>query len=447
MVNSLKIGRRAFLAGTAGALAMPFVARASGPTDTDIVIIGAGAAGLAAARGFQARNISFKLIEVRDRIGGRGFTNTEYFGVPVDFGCSELHHGRRNPFVAYAQQNGFKVSPLPGDAADRILVGNRPASKRQMQAMEQVYERHQQALSATCDSPADISAAKAFANLNPGGWAPSVRLWMGPVSAGVDMDDFSAHDWCSSPSGQNWHAPAGFGTLIAHYGRAVPVRLKTRAQEVIWTNRGVRVVTDAGTIKAKAVVVTVPLGVLQAGSIRFTPTLPAWMSDALAGMDMANYTKILLKFRAHTFDQPAGSWLAGKINERDGFSFWINPGGHGVVQAIAGGAYALALELAGENVAVDAALSVLRAMLGARIEQSFVEGTMTYWNQDPFSRGAWGVAKPGQFHQRARLARPVGGRIYFAGEANHRQFWSTAGGALLVGAQVAKHIATRLPRL
>ncbi|MFV2093026.1 MAG: NAD(P)-binding protein, partial [Hyphomicrobiales bacterium] len=116
------IGRRAFLAGaaSAGAVAMPFVARASAPSDTDIVIIGAGASGLAAARTFQARNIAFKLIEIRDRIGGRGYTNTDYFGVPVDFGCSELHHARANPWVAYARQNGFAVGPLPGDDADRI---------------------------------------------------------------------------------------------------------------------------------------------------------------------------------------------------------------------------------------------------------------------------------------------------------------------------------------
>ena len=190
-----------------------------------------------------------------------------------------------------------------------------------------------------------------------------------------------------------------------------------------------------------------PLGVLQAGFIRFTPGLPAWMKDALGGMGMANYTKILLKFRQGAFDQPAGSWLANKISGREGFSFWINPGGHGVSQAIAGGDFARTLELAGEDEAIDTALAALKAMLGNRIERDFVEGTMTYWNQDPFSRGAWGFARPGQFDQRARLSRPIGGRIYFAGEANHRQFWSTAGGAMLVGAQVAKHIAARLHRL
>lgn len=443
-----KIGRRAFLAGAAstGAVALPFVARASAPSDTDIVIIGAGASGLAAARTFQARDIAFKLIEIRDRIGGRGYTNTDYFGVPVDFGCSELHHARANPWVAYARQNGFAVGRLPGDDADRIFNGSRPASKPELQTMAKVYKRHQQALSDRCDDERDISAAVAFSELDAGGWAPSVRLWMGPVSAGVDMADLSVKDWCSSPGGENWYAPAGFGTLIADYGRSVPVSLNTAVQEIRWTNRGVTVVTDAGTIDAKVAVVTVPLGVLQAGAIKFTPALPAWMRDALAGMGMAGYTKVLLQFR-QPFDQPAGSWVANKITGRDGFSIWMNPGGHGVSHAIAGGAFARALEQAGADEAIDVALATLRTMLGSRIDQSFVEGTMTVWNQDPFSRGAWGFAKPGQFDQRARLGRPVGGRIYFAGEANHPQFWSTAGGAMLVGSQVAKHIAARLKLL
>lgn len=441
------IGRRAFLGGAASLLAFPHVPAKAAVSDTAVVIVGAGAAGLAAAQTFRAAGIPFRLIEIRDRVGGRAFTDTDYFGVPVDIGCSELHHARLNPWMAYARQNGFAVAPLPDDDENAIFDGDRRLDEREKRDLARAFARHQRLLARSCGAARDMSVAEAVASLDGDPWSPSIRLWLGPITSGVDLEDWSVREWCGGASGENWYAPAGFGRLVAHSGRALPVTLNTRVSEIRWSGKGVTVITNNGELTAKAVVVTVPVAVLQEDFIRFRPSLPARLTRALDGMVIANYIRVLLQFDRDIFGQEDGSWIASRTAGRDGFSFWVNPGGHGVTHAIAGGRFAVDLELSGADEAVDAALGVLRALLGEQAGDAFVDGTASVWHQDPFARGAWAQAKPGHAASRRELIKPLAGRVYFAGEANHDRLWATAGGATLVGRAVAKHISSVIDRL
>ncbi|NND49152.1 MAG: NAD(P)-binding protein, partial [Rhizobiales bacterium] len=302
------LSRRSLLAAGGAMLAFPNIVRAGTPGDTDIVIIGAGAAGLAAARVLKKRGIRFELIEIRDRIGGRAETNFDYFGVPVDFGCSELHNAKLNPWIGYARQNGVEIAPLPG--GNSVFDGATELEGARARALKMEFERRQGLLKQACAARRDISVADVLAAAEPSQWTDAFNLWLGPVSAGIDLEDWSVLDWCASRAGQDWYAPGGFGALIAQFGSAIPVHLTTGAKEISWSGRSVKVDTDRGIIAAKAAIVTIPVSVLKSGSVKCTPALPNWKLKALEGMATAHYTKVLLKFRREIVDQPHGSWLA-----------------------------------------------------------------------------------------------------------------------------------------
>jgi monoamine oxidase len=433
------IDRRSLLGGAASLVAMPHVLRAAKPVDTDVVIVGAGAAGLAAARVLRARGIRFELVEIRTRVGGRAHTDTSYFGVPVDLGCAELHNASSNPWVGYAREHGIDIGPLP--SANTLFDGlNEVSDEQAWEVAREAANRHE-TLRRACRSRLDLSVADALAASGEGPWDASIRLWLGPISSGIDLEEWSLLDWCAGRRGENWHAPAGFGSLIANAAGDIPVRLNTGVREITWSDRTVGVTTDSGTVTARATIVTLPVGVLKDGAVKFTPGLPVWKLRALEGMASAQYIRVLMKFREDLFGRPAGSWVAHRVDGPEGFSFWINPGGHGVTHAVAGGRFAVELELASADEAVDSALDVLRSMLGSRIDRAFEEGTATIWAQDPYARGAWAEVRAGHFGARQSLLRPLAGRVFFAGDAYHHRMSSTAGGAALVGEAVARDVA------
>lgn len=436
--------RREVLTALAASLASPAIAGTKKPTDTDVVIIGAGAAGLAAARAFTHFKLPFVCLEARERIGGRAMTDTDIFGVPVDFGCAELHHARFNPWVKYAEKSGFDVGPLPPSDANSIFDNDVRVDDATSARIEAEFGRHKAALVKACRQGRDISAAEAFAGMPAGRWTRSMRNWLGPISTGQDIEQISTLDWCAGVAGQDWYAPAGFGALISHYGSAVPVTVNAPVTRIEWAPGHVDVVSAKGRLRARAVLITVPIGVLTAEAITFSPALPGWKTDALSGMTMADYLRILLKIDLGILGQLAGSWTTARMQTEKGFSFWVDPGGHGVTHAIAGGRFAAELERAGNDVAADLAMQVLASMLGSDIRRGLTESAATVWSWDPFSRGAWAAAKPGYASARAELSRPVADLLYFAGEANHAEFYGTAGGAAIAGSIVAQRMIDTL---
>ena len=271
-----------------------------------------------------------------------------------------------------------------------------------------------------------------------------MRNWLGPIATGQDIDRISTLDWCSGVAGQDWFAPAGFGTIIAHYGRAVPVTLNAPVSRIEWGPAHADVLTSKGRLRARKVLITVPVGVLAAEAIKFVPALPGWKLGALGGMTMSHYLRVLLKLDVSALGRRAGSWVSARMDSDKGFSFWVDPGGHGVTHAIAGGRFAAELELAGDDVSADLAMAALEAMFGSRIRRGLTDSFATVWSQDPFSRGAWAAARPGYAQARKLLSKPVGERLYFAGEADHAEFWGTAGGAAIAGSIVAKRIVDKL---
>ncbi len=442
---ALSLNRRKVIAGVAAAVTVPFIPKVGHAADVDVVIIGAGAAGLGAARSVMARGRTFKLLEGGDRIGGRAYTDTTTFGVPFDQGCTFQHIAARNPWVQYARANGFEVGKMPGDDVSRVNVGRREARSGEYDAMSSRYDAAKAAISYAGRNGWDVSARRATQNVKKDKWTALAEFWL-RVGMGREFEDLACKDWWSGADGENYYAPAGYGTMVAHYGKDVPVETGAVVTEIDWSGSGVKVSTaDGRTISAKACIVTVSIGVLASGSISFKPQLPAAKRNALSRLTMGHYVTIGLKFKSKRIlpvTNNAWFWVDSKSDEM--FEFMSNMGDHGVSRANASGKLAVQLQEAGKDAAVDLALERLVDGLGPRVRDQFVEGSLHSWSKDPLVLGSWAGAVPGKTRPRPQIGRRVGRSVYFAGEAYHPDMWATCHGALISGQTVGKQVAARV---
>ena len=436
------VSRRSFLAGLGATVAAPRIVRAQVSSNPDVVVIGAGAAGLAATRVLAERGLDVTLIEASSRIGGRAYTETTTFGVPYDHGAHWLHIAASNPFVAYGRKHGFDVYPAPD--VYRVFEGDRELGAREKDALWHAWDELYAAIGALGERGNDISAAEAAAGIE-GPWSATAAFGIGPWSMGKDLEDFSVVDWWSGADGADWFCREGFGTLITHWAGDIPVSLGTRAGRIDWSGKGVVVETDQGSIRARAVIVTVSTGVMASGAIAFAPMLPARKLESFEKISMGLYNHITLQFSEDVFGMgPDGYLLFRVAPDRKAFGVLTNAGGHGLAYCDVGGSWARDLEEESAEYRIDYAMGELRGMLGSSIDRSFVKGAVTSWGQNPLTLGSYASAEPGAHDMRTVLRQPVGDRIFFAGEACHRSLWATAAGARLSGEEVARDVARHL---
>ncbi len=407
----------------------------------------AGAAGLAAARELLDPGLRVIVLEARDRIGGRAHTDMSVFGVPYDQGCHWLHNGvdRPNPFIQYGQGNGFDIFPQPFAAGSwSLYVGSRLAVPQEQQAYFDTWDAVNNAISTAGAQGNDISAAAAVANAgaNTGPWYPLVAYEIGAALMAKDLEDFSCVDWWNSEEfGTNWLCSEGFGALVAHYGRNLPVQLNTPVTRVRWGDDCVSVETPRGTIRTAAVIVTVSTGVLAGGGIVFDPPLPIWKQEAFERISLGVYNHIALQFSQDVFGVGNDSFISHQNANDQTAQFSVNISGSGLTFGGVGGRFAQDLEQAGVATAVDFGLQELRNIFGSNIDTHFVKGYYTRWGEDQWARGSYTSAEPGYAHMRERLKEPIAEKIFFAGEACELGQWATCAGAYFSGLEAVRTMA------
>lgn len=427
----MRLTRRALLAGLGGtALAAP--ARGGEP---EVVVIGAGAAGLAAAATLQAAGRRVLVLEAMDRIGGRAFTDTRTFGVPFDVGCAWLHAADRNPWTAYARAHGFDLRPHEYDL-ERVYLGGRPVDAALVNAAEAEMS---EAISA---SPSDLPASLVADVSTPIGEAAGDYL--GALDMAVDLDELSSFDYAAAEDlSPNLLCAEGFGSIVAHRGRGLPVRLSAPVRAVRWDGPGVTVVTDRGDLRARAAVITVSTGVLAGGGLRFTPDLPLAHQEAIADLPMGMLAKIPLQMNRRLGLGPFTDLMLARRGRRDLY-FLCHPFDSDLMIGFVGGDLGWELSAAGEAAAIDFAVQGLVEMFGSTARGAVVRGGLSPWASNPWTRGAYAAAAPGRFAARAALAGPVGDRLFFAGEALAGGLVQTCGGAWLSGQAAALEAVERL---
>jgi monoamine oxidase len=422
----MMLTRRAALLGLAGVATL---AGSRAPGDPDVVVIGAGSAGIAAALTARAAGLDVVVLEAMDRIGGRAFTDTATFGSPFDVGCAWLHKSDDNPYTDYARAEGFTLRAHEYDL-ERVWLGPRPTPARLVNEAEAAMS---EAISA---APADVAASTVVDQTSPVNEAAADYL--GALDMAVDLDELSTFDYAHADElSPNLLCAQGYGSIVARRGRNLPVRLNTPVRRVRWDGPGATVETDAGSLRARAVIVTVSTGVLASGAIRFTPDLPLATLEAVADIPMGMLAKIPLQIRDERFGlEPFTDVLLARRGRRDLY-FLSFPFASDLMVGFVGGDLGWELSAAGEAAAIDFAVQGLVEMFGSSAASAVVKGGLTPWASNPWTRGAYAAASPGRYGAREALARPVGDRIFFAGEALAGGLIQTCGGAFRSGEAAA----------
>jgi monoamine oxidase len=407
------------------------------PANPDVAIVGAGSAGLSAARQLASAGKSVIVLEAMDRIGGRAFTESETFGTPFDWGCAWIHSADRNPYYPLAQQWKFDLV-RHDDGLDRVYYGARRFSEAEMRRVGQIR--------------AEIVRANEAAARRRDGAVSSVRsirtreeqvtaTFMGPMDMAVDFGELAIRDYNDQAELEpNYLLRDGFGALVKRFGEGVPVSLSTPVTRIRYDGPGVVLETPKGNVSARACIVTASTGVLRADAIRFDPALPAWKADAIANVPMAMLAKIPLLLDGERFGlQPFEDIHCEQQSNQDIY-FLAFPFDSNLMIGFVGGGFGWEMSAAGRDIAVDFATGALKRMFGADAGKRVVKGDITRWGGNPWVRGAYSAARPGHTRARQDLARPVAERLFFAGEALAGEFAQTCGGASLSGAMTAQQV-------
>jgi monoamine oxidase len=433
---------------------------------TDVVVIGAGAAGLAAARILSQHGASVAVLEARDRIGGRLLTREDpALPVPVDLG-GEFIHG--------AVPETFALLRAAGTVAIDTGANSFSYEDGELRAREDPFDIVARVVSRARELREDISVEEFLNGLGDGPDAQRERRYARMMVEGFDAADPAlasicaiAAEWgdASGQTSQQFRPLGGYARVMrALHGALDParaeVRLSTTVRAIHREGAGVRVAaTDAlgaeVSLAARAVIVTLPVGVLNANAVRFEPELPQPKRDALAKLVMGPVVRLVLRFRTAFWERVhGGRYREGAFFIRPEASFpavWtLLPLRTTLLNAWAGGPKAVALAQQDERALIATALQDLRVLFGEEIDpRDELEAVYTHdWQNDPCSRGAYSYVAVGGTGARAALAAPVDGVLFFAGEATSPAGEAgTAGGALQTGERAAHEALAALGRL
>ena len=419
-------------------------------TETDIVIIGAGLAGLGAAAAVRAGGKRAVVLEASERVGGRAWTDypASLGGVWFDMGAVWFHDAEHNPLVPIARAAGDLLLRSDEIRQERTFIGDRWASDAELAAYADAWPRYEAMADAIVAAEGDAALAEVARRLPDDPWAATIEAWEGSVICAVDADQFSTRDWRRNAlGGSNLVPDGGIGTFVERrLKHGLDIRLNTPVTRVRWNGPAGRVTVETarGTITAGACIVTVSTGVLAAGGLLFDPVLPVRISEAVQALPMGLAMKVALRATGpDRLDLPLHCSL-DRILARAGdplmpFQCW--PFGRDYVQGWIGGSVAWELARQGEAAAVDFALEYLREAFGGGVDRLFAGGgsLVSRWDADPWVRGAYCYAVPGAALARDALAEPVSdGHLMFAGEACHVGFAGTLAGAWISGQSAAR---------
>jgi monoamine oxidase len=431
----MTFGRRLFLAGLGAGVATPIAARAQRSAEPDVAIIGAGVAGLTAARALMAAGRSVLVIEARDRIGGRTFTDPTTFGFAFDHGAQWIEAGKTNPAMAIVREAAAKASLDRAEQA--IFLAGKELSREDYARYEKIARNATRKIDEQLKKVPDFVVGKLLVPQDP--LERLAYAMMGPLEQGIENGELSARDFTRQPEAEPQYTIAeGMGAMIARWGARVPVKLGARVVRVDSTGAQVAIETTAGRVRAGAVVVTLPTGVLATGKIGFAPQLSAAKRDAIAQLPMASFNKVVLLFSRQVMDAPAGRNITGLTRKDLAFDSIVRPANREAALVFVGGALARALEEEGGRAAVTFAVSALAEIFGNDLRGAVARSHATQWGKDPYATGSWSVARPGHADKRLVVGEPHHDRVFFAGEATDPVWATRVGGAYASGLRAAK---------
>lgn len=399
--------------------------------DPDIAIIGAGAAGIGAAHHLAGRGLGVVMLEALPRAGGRAWT-IEAAGLPLDLGCGWLHSAERNPWTRIAEDSGSTVDRR--DSAWGRQVRDLGISAADWAAARDAFA-FWSARVASAPPESDVAADAVEAGER---WRSYLQALSGFIS-GDELERISARDYAAydtASSANNWRLPAGYGTLItASLPPAIALRLATTVEAIDLAGRNVALRTPSGTLRARAVIVTVATNILAGDTITWPSALDPWR-EAASRLPLGQDEKLFLEIVGDSPFTPESHVLGDPEDATTG-SYYIRPFGRPVIECYFGGAGARAIATGGREAGFARAVDQLVRLFGGDIRRCLRPLAASDWTNSPTIGGAYSHALPTHAGARRILARPFDDRLFFAGEATHVTDFSTAHGAYQSGLRAA----------
>ncbi|MEM1252984.1 MAG: NAD(P)/FAD-dependent oxidoreductase [Cyanobacteria bacterium P01_H01_bin.21] len=424
-------------------------------THFDTIVIGAGAAGLAAARTLQDANRSVLLLEARDRIGGRVHTNNDFAPHPVECGA-EYIHGEN--IVTWNWVRRYRLRTLPVFDHDRnqfmyvnkeLLPFKHWSTIAGMEFLDLTDDPTLDALITAWidEGKPDVSMAQ-FLSLHHVKLSPDVRrivnhFLSGSYAASLDqLGVYGLAELTYAGDGERYsRLKEGYSHLFEEFAAGLNIRYATTVTRIHWSASGVEIQTETDkTYTAQQVVITLPLALLQQNAVEFEPELPDSKLNAIHGLGAGHITKLILKF-----DQPFWPKDLESCATTLETQLWWRPGWRHnqeapVLTAFTGAMGADTLGALGRDGAIQTGLQNLEQMFEMPLTDRLVDALFVDWQADPYARMAYSYVPVNGVGVRSQLAQPVDQLLFFAGEATHPTRAATVHGALESGIRAANEI-------
>ena len=422
-------------------------------------MVGAGVAGLAAARDLKGRGFEVIVIEGGDHVGGRVRT-VDLSGQPVDLGAQWIEGAHRNPIFEICRNNKIRTVQTDYNSdtvydSDGRQIDSKTEDRLYSRALKMIRDTRQINRDRVSHGQDDITLAQA---LEPGLSAiqsPRIRrfirwamAWEIESDEGDDLKYLSLRNYWDEQKnghplgGATLSLPGGYGQIPQILAKDLDIRLNQIVRSIEYNNTGVMVRTENGQFQGDYAVVTLPLGVLKAGTVGFTPALPKAKLDAIQHLNMGSANKLILRFPKIFW--PDTEFLGYTSDNPGQFVEWTNlakSASAPILSIWSHGDYSRQFEKLTDSECVAQAMEVVRRMFGNTVADP-VAFRITRWTSDPLARGvdsATGAgSSPADFDA---LAEPVGGRLFFAGEATLNDNHSTVHGAYISGLRESARIA------
>ena len=432
--------RRSFLAASAAAAVAPAEGAPRPPPPSepprsgyvDFIIVGAGTAGIAAARRLAAAGKRFVVIEAAAEIGGRCITDSKTFPVPYDRGAHWIYAADISPVARLAPQTGLALYTAP--PGQRMRIGRRYAREGEMEDFLATMVRANAAI-ADAARKSDVACAQALPK-DLGEWRPTIEFTLGAYACGKDLSEVSSADLARSIERDNAaFCRQGLGTLLAKLAPPAATQVAMPVTRIGWARSGVEVETSKGQFRGNAAIVTVSTNILTSGKIKFE--LPKRHLDAASKLRLGHRDRVALELNGNLLGLRADELVFEKSENKATAALFANVAGSTVCTIDVGGSFGRDLASKGPEQLVDFAITWLTGLYGGDIKKNVKRQAVTRWAQEPWALGAISAAAPGAQSARKVLMEPISNRIFYAGEAAHETLWGTVGGAWESGERAA----------